>query len=589
MKNNLQIRKISGKESVGWLFFGIALVMLANSIRLCFCGDIWYDELFTVGMAEHSYGELIHFTAKDVHPPLYYCIVKLILDLCKFMIPSADSVIVIKLVSVLPYFFLLAYGLFFLRKKFGTFVMGLFLFCVLSMPQLSAYTVEMRMYSWALFFVTAAFFHAYGIICENGRGRHIIWRFHVRKTEYFLTFCWNGHFAALAFYGLAAAYTQYFACVAVMMVYGYLFLWFLVRRKRSRGQEKEAGRALKNLVICAVVSVLAYLPWLFVLISQVTAVRENYWILPLTWRSLGGCVKFLMKPAFSHEWLNVLLAVGLFGVYIALPAGYGFRIWKERTGSGALKGNEKSGDKAGNAGRRQSARFFYALAGCMVLCGLTAFGFIVSILVRPIFVYRYMLPAMGCFWFCPVLCLDGLLFSEYEPGEPEKLTESERQAMEEKTPHRPLCLACLLYLVIVVFAVTGIRDYRAFLGEEEYKAVLMKETRLAISDIAKEDIILYNFDQLQAVMGYYLEQENYLWSGTPEPLILEIFGNKGSIERTEQIREWLDEGRTIWFFGSFNSREDIRTAWEKEGILTEETGSYMLERYWFNIYSVFRE
>ena len=117
----------------------------------------------------------------------------------------------------------------------------------------------------------------------------------------------------------------------------------------------------------------------------------------------------------------------------------------------------------------------------------------------------------------------------------------------------------------------------------------MKETRLAISDIAKEDIILYNFDQLQAVMGYYLEQENYLWSGTPEPLILEIFGNKGSIERTEQIREWLDEGRTIWFFGSFNSREDIRAAWEKDGILTEETGSYMLERYWFNIYSVFRE
>ena len=159
MKKNLQIRKISGKESVGWLFFGIALVMLANSIRLCFCGDIWYDELFTVGMAEHSYGELIHFTAKDVHPPLYYCIVKLILDLCKFMIPSADSVIVIKLVSVLPYFFLLAYGLFFLRKKFGTFVMGLFLFCVLSMPQLSAYTVEMRMYSWALFLLKAAYFN----------------------------------------------------------------------------------------------------------------------------------------------------------------------------------------------------------------------------------------------------------------------------------------------------------------------------------------------------------------------------------------------------------------------------------------------
>ena len=90
-------------------------------------------------------------------------------------------------------------------------------------------------------------------------------------------------------------------------------------------------------------------------------------------------------------------------------------------------------------------------------------------------------------------------------------------------------------------------------------------------------------------MTSYRRSWDILWNGTPEPLIMEIFGNKGSVEDTEQIREWLDEGRTVWFFGSFNSREDIRTEWEKDGILTEETGSYMLERYWFNIYSVFRE
>ncbi len=141
----------------------------------------------------------------------------------------------------------------------------------------------------------------------------------------------------------------------------------------------------------------------------------------------------------------------------------------------------------------------------------------------------------------------------------------------------------------MLFAVVGIRNYRAFLGEEEYKAVLMKETELAISDIAQDDIILYNFDQLQAVAGYYLEQENYLWSKESEPLIQEIFGNKGSVWEAWQIREWLDEGRTVWFFGSFNSREELRKEWEKEGILTEEKGSYMLERYWFNIYSIFTE
>ena len=109
-------------------------------------------------------------------------------------------------------------------------------------------------------------------------------------------------------------------------------------------------------------------------------------------------MKFLMKPAFSEEWLNVLLAVLLSGIYIGLFVWYGFRGWKA-DGDGFFK-----------------IRFFYALAGCMVLCGLTGFGFIASILVRPVFVYRYMLPAMGCFWFCPVLCLDGL-FTAYPPKE----------------------------------------------------------------------------------------------------------------------------------------------------------------------------
>ena len=117
----------------------------------------------------------------------------------------------------------------------------------------------------------------------------------------------------------------------------------------------------------------------------------------------------------------------------------------------------------------------------------------------------------------------------------------------------------------------------------------MQETEPAISDIAPDDIILYNFDQLQAVMGYYLEQENYLWGGEPEPLVQEIFGIRGSVLETGQIQNWLEEGRTVWFFGSFNSREAVRAEWEKDGILTEEKGSYMLERYWFNLYSVFTE
>lgn len=542
MEKDMKIRRISCKELIGCLFILASLIMLGNSIRLCFSSDIWYDELFTMGMVEHSYGELIGFTARDVHPPLYYCIGKFVLDLCKLIFPLADSVIIIKMVSVMPYFLLLIYAVTFLRKRFGLFVSGVFLFCILAMPQMSAYTVEMRMYGWALFFVTAAFFHAHEIMCaEDNRN------------------CWN--YVAILLYGLAAAYTQYFACVAVVMVYLCLLLWIVLCYRKSRngksGYEKthdKAGfKALKGWIGCVALSIIGYLPWLFVLISQITTIRDNYWILPLTWRSIGGCVKFLMKPAFQNEMFNVVMAVALFGIYAVLIVVYGYSVWKRCV---------------------DSATFFFAISGCLVLFGLVLFGFIASIIIRPIFVYRYMLPAVGCFWLCFVLCLDNLFGGVGSIG-------LDRNNLKNNI--RILCSCIIATFVLIV----GARNYRAFMGEEEYRAVLMKGTAQAISDIDKNDIILYNFDQLQAVCGYYMDQESYLWNGEPEQLIIDMFGNKGSIQDVSGIKEWLDEGKMVWFFGSFNSREGIREEWEQDGISTDEIGSYMLERYWFNIYKVY--
>ena len=39
-------------------------------------------------------------------------------------------------------------------------------------------------------------------------------------------------------------------------------------------------------------------------------------------------------------------------------------------------------------------KFWYAVAGCMVLCGLVAFGFGCIYYNKTIFAYRYMIPAL---------------------------------------------------------------------------------------------------------------------------------------------------------------------------------------------------
>lgn len=545
------------RDVLGYLLIGISVIMLGKSLTLCFSNDIWYDELFTVGMIEHSYGDLIAFTAKDVHPPLYYCIVKFFVELCKLAVPTASTVVTAKIVSVLPYFILLLYSVTFIRKRFGIFTGGIFLFCVISMPQLSAYTVEVRMYSLALLFVTAAFLHAYAVVTGDDYSRTRL------------------HAAALVLYGIAAAYTQYFACVAVIMVYLYVLIAFLVGNRRR----------VREWFMWVAVSVVGYAPWLYALYTQITAVNENYWILPLTWRTLGGCVKFLMKPAFTNEALSTVLAVVLFVIYGIVVV---YCITKLCHYSRDFEKNSefinnRDREHANSVSREQDYAFF--TAGIGVLAGLVLFGFVASAVLRPIFVYRYMIPALGCFWLSFAVGLG--LITERNASVPNSLFISVRKRITEKTIYPDKLTETAMIAVCALILLIGLRDYRAFMGEEEYKILLMKDTNEAFREIDDEDVLIFNFDQVQMVVGYYIDNESYLWYGQPEALIQEICGEKGTLnEDTGQIKEWISQGRKVWFMGSFNSREDIVEEWRGAGITVNETGSYLLERYWFNIYEL---
>ena len=546
--------KISFQELIGWLLIGLSAIMFGKSIALCFSNDIWYDELFTVGMIKHSYGDLIAFTAGDVHPPLYYCIVKIFEELCKLIVPTADIIIISKIVSVLPYFILLLYSVTFIRKRFGIFTGGLFLFCVITMPQLSAYTVEIRMYSWALLFVTAAFLHAYGIVTE----------LEFDNLSYI-------HYIALVLYGLAAAYTQYFACVAVIMVYFYMFVVFFIR---------DRGR-IRRWLVCVAISIVGYMPWLYILYEQITTVGEHYWILPLSWRSLGGCVKFIMKPAFTNEVLSTVLAVVLFAVYICVFMGNAAKLCHN---SRVLQSEADDGCRHQQQMIKQWDDFAFITAGIGVLVGIVLFGFAVSVLFRPIFVYRYMIPALGCFWLSFAVGLDKMT---EKPDRPTAVFMTFGHRAVAGTVHAGIISKAVTAAACVLVLIIGLRDYRAFMGEEEYKILLMKDTNAALQEVGAEDILIFNFDQVQMVAGYYLDNDSYLWYGQPEELIQEICGEKGTLnEDTEQIKEWLSQGRPVRFFGSFNSREDIVEEWRAAGLMIEETGSYLLERYWFNIYNI---
>jgi len=55
----------------------VLIVMIGLLVRVNLpYREVWYDEAFTAKITENSYKDIIKLSAKDVHPPLYYLIVK---------------------------------------------------------------------------------------------------------------------------------------------------------------------------------------------------------------------------------------------------------------------------------------------------------------------------------------------------------------------------------------------------------------------------------------------------------------------------------------------------------------------------------
>ena len=494
------VQKPYFRNSCGVLFLGLGILSFFICLFQAFGQDIWYDEVFSVNFIKHSYGEIAALTAKDVHPPLYYWYLKLFHDVGKTLVPGVSSMVLCKLASILPFVGILIYTLTGIRKLFGFPVAGLFWFLVMTMPQISNYTVEIRMYSLALFFITALFVHSCEIV-RNVKGN----------------LSWLGFFL----YGILTAYTQYYACVAVIAVYLALFVWFFIVEKKG----------IRKLLICAGLSVILYLPWLPSFISQVQKVSSSYWIQPLTWKSIFGCMKYVFLPisyATTKNYVLACLMIAVFGITFLHSILKKKQILENR---------------------------YVLLCGIWIPVFTALIGFICSLLDRPIFVYRYLIPCLGAMWLVAAIVLWNVIERYWG------------------------------LLLFVPFLMAGYSNMQGFYAEENKKLVQLEATESFLADFPEDAVVLCNFDHVQAVTACYLESSNtiYLYGSSPEELVAQLLPQCQAFENVEELSE-LVKTKDVYFFGSFNSREDLLKQWEQEGISYTEEGTYLLERYYFNVY-----
>lgn len=615
------------KNGCGVLFLFLGILSFFVCLLQAFGQDIWFDEVFSVNFIQHSYKEIAALTGKDVHPPLYYWYLKLFHDIGKVLVPAASSIVLCKLASMLPFVGIFVYTLTAIRKNFGLHIAGLFWFLIMTMPQISNYTVEIRMYSLALFFITAAFVHSYELVCafpeqgvseaertaepgaaagteetaepgtaagteetaepgvaagteeaaEPGAAGSEVTSGAVLASgsvtgENGLIKGWkkNKHWLLFWGYGILTAHTQYYACVAVIAIYIALFVFFVVKAHKGKTEktsckkthiykeqlkEQEAiltkapvkgwkaehtteqetgriaGKCIGKVLLCAGLSVLAYLPWLPFFFSQVRTVSSSYWIQPLTWKSIFGCMKYIFLPVSYAVKKNYVLACVMI-LFFGAAFLYSFLM------------------------KRKDARGrFFLLTGLWIAVFTTLIGFVCSILNRPIFVYRYLIPCLGAMWLVAAVVLWD--FIEKNWG----------------------------ILLFVPFLLSGYSNMQGFYGEENKKIVEMKATQSFLADFPKDAVVLCNFNHVQAVTACYLKDSNEIWlyGSNPEDLIAELLPQCRGLEDTTELLQLVKE-RDVYFFGSFNSREELLKEWETEGIAYTEEGTYLLERYYFNVY-----
>lgn len=314
------------------LIIGIIFLLITTYIGLTQIG-LWYDELYSIAFAQLNKADMIFFGTKDVHPLLYYVIFKAFVKIFSFL----DVALVGRIVSLIPVYLIGILTITKVKKNFGLLTAGLFFLCITSMPQLMIYNVEIRMYSWGLFFVTASFIYMYDIIKNPNLKAWIILTI--------LTIC--------------SAYTHYYSGIASFGIYLVLLIYFIKNNKNQ----------LKYWFSSAVISLLSFIPWIFVILGQIQ-VQGDYWIAPITVNTLISYVYFVFSPASIFIKSNELLQPTILGSIMLLIFLYVIYKVKDE----------------------------FAMKGIIITLIVPVIGVLISIAYHPFFHQRFIIPVLGCLW-----------------------------------------------------------------------------------------------------------------------------------------------------------------------------------------------
>lgn len=295
---------------------------------------LWFDESCSAAAIKHSITDIWHIASGDVHPPLYFIMLKF------FTMMFGQSESALRLLSAIGILCISLLGLGPVRRAFDKFTGMIFAFIVLIVPMSLSMGQEARMYTWSAFFVTASVLYGY-LSADRGK---------------------VGDFIKFGLFTLAAAYTHYYSLLAVAIANALILVYLI------KVFDKKKFIAY---IITASAVVIGYIPWLMALMGQLNTVSRDFWITEVN----GGVIwDALIYPFRAKFWSNYDFTIPSFvGIAILVFTGIRHAI-----------------------GRKRKEGLLSVFSISVYILTLTA-GIIASKLYRPVFVDRYIFPVVGLF------------------------------------------------------------------------------------------------------------------------------------------------------------------------------------------------
>lgn len=476
----------------------VSFLVLLFSILILFNKVVWADEICSLAMIKNSFKDIFYINANDVHPPFYYCTLKIFVTILTKVLPLVSTTILGKIFSFIPYILIIILINTKIRKKYGITTAAIATLLITMMPQIIPNFVELRMYSWGMFLVLCSYISLIDAVELN------------RKKDWIV----------FTLFSVLSVYVHFYSCLTMVFMYALILLYAIIKNKKI----------IKKIILSGLIVALCYIPWLLVIISHIAKSTSGFWISPITFNNVIEYIKYAIFPVSDYKGYNIIL--GLIWIIFII-----YSIFKY------LKDNKNENNK------------FVYIIGFLLLFLVVGCGIIVSILINPLFVARYMYFAIGTFWFSIAIVFGKLINKK-----------------------------SIFIVIMILPLLIGCINFNNFTRTEMTKNEYAKSFFEKIENIDKKSDIIANEVHVQFLFAYLFPESNvYYYKNDNASQMIRMYKNIGRIDEVKDAKR-----EKVYYLENIYS-EDYKQDISSEGYKLVEIDNFSIDMYTMKLYEIVKE